>query len=87
LLALSTSGMSPNVIMAVERANEIGMTSLAFTGKDGGTLARAASVALIVPHDDFARIQEVHMALGHILCGLVEDFVGINGHHDSTPER
>jgi D-sedoheptulose 7-phosphate isomerase len=79
LLALSTSGMSSNVVMAVERANKMGMKSLAFTGKDGGTLARAASIALIVPHDDFARIQEMHMALGHILCGLVEEFAGSRG--------
>jgi D-sedoheptulose 7-phosphate isomerase len=75
LIALSTSGMSPNVVAAVETANKIGMVSLAFSGKDGGTLARTASVAVVVPHDDFARIQEVHMALGHILCGLVEEFV------------
>ena len=79
LLALSTSGMSDNVVSAVQKANEIGMTSLAFSGKDGGTLSRSASLSLVVPHDDFARIQEVHMALGHILCGLVEEFVESTG--------
>ncbi len=75
LLALSTSGMSGNVVSAVRTANEKGMISLAFSGKDGGTLAKSASLSLVVPHDDFARIQEVHMTLGHILCGLVEEFV------------
>ena len=75
LLALSTSGSSPNVIRAVERAAEMGIKSLAFSGKGGGELALRADIALVVPHDDFARIQEVHMTLGHILCGLVEDLL------------
>ncbi|MCK4236052.1 MAG: SIS domain-containing protein [Candidatus Krumholzibacteria bacterium] len=75
LLALSTSGMSPNVIRAAETANELGLTSLAFVGKKGGRLSEVSRVALIVPEEDFARIQEVHMTLGHILCGLVEEFV------------
>ena len=79
LLALSTSGMSDNVVSAVVKANEMGMTSLAFSGKGGGTLAQKASLSLVVPHDDFARIQEVHMTLGHILCGLVEEFVEEGG--------
>jgi len=75
LLSLSTSGTSPNVVRAAEEANEMGVTSLAFVGKDGGRLAEVSRLALVVPHDDFARIQEVHMVLGHILCGLVEDVV------------
>ena len=75
LLALSTSGMSPNVVKAAEVANELGLTSLAFVGKKGGRLAEVSNIALIVPDEDFARIQEVHMTLGHILCGLVEEFV------------
>jgi D-sedoheptulose 7-phosphate isomerase len=75
LLALSTSGGSPNVLRAVEEAKRLGLHTLAFSGKGGGELAAAADLAVVVPHDDFARIQEVHMALGHILCGLVEDMV------------
>ncbi len=75
LLALSTSGGSPNVVRAVEEAKRLGLHTLAFSGKGGGTLAAAAEVAVVVPHDDFARIQEVHMTLGHILCGLVEDMI------------
>lgn len=75
LLALSTSGNSPNVVRAAEAANELGIASLAFTGGEGGKLAAVSQLAVIVPHDDFARIQEVHMTLGHILCGLVEEIV------------
>ncbi len=75
LLALSTSGTSPNVVRAVEAANELGMASLAFAGGNGGRLAKLSRLALIVPHDDFARIQEVHMMFGHILCGIVEDMI------------
>ncbi len=75
LLVLSTSGNSPNAVKAVEMADSLGMVSLAFTGGDGGRLALIAEKSLTVPHQDFARIQEVHMIAGHILCGLVEDML------------
>lgn len=75
LLALSTSGGSPNVVKAAEMANELGMISLAFSGGAGGRLAEVSHVSLVVPHDDFARVQELHMTFGHILCGLVEEMV------------
>ena len=75
LLALSTSGGSPNVIRAVETARTLGVHAFAFSGKGGGRLAESAEIAVVVPHGDFARIQEVHIALGHILCGLVEEII------------
>jgi len=75
LLSLSTSGMSPNVVRAAEMANSMGITSLAFSGKGGGKLAGVSRLSIVVPHNDFARIQEMHMILGHILCGLVEEIV------------
>jgi D-sedoheptulose 7-phosphate isomerase len=75
LLALSTSGGSPNVIRAVETARKLGVHAFAFSGKGGGRLAEGAELAVVVPHDDFARIQEVHITLGHILCGLVEEMI------------
>ncbi|MBN2072020.1 MAG: SIS domain-containing protein [Candidatus Krumholzibacteriota bacterium] len=78
LLLLSTSGNSPNAVKAVEMADTLGMVSLAFTGGDGGVLAKISKIALTVPDNDFARIQEVHMVAGHILCGLVEDML-VNG--------
>ena len=75
LLALSTSGGSPNVIRAVETARALGVHAFALSGKGGGRLAESAELAVVVPHDDFARIQEVHITLGHILCGLVEEII------------
>ena len=75
LLALSTSGGSENLVRAVEAAKRLKLHAFAFSGKGGGRLAEAADLAVVVPHDDFARIQEVHMALGHILCGLVEEMI------------
>ena len=73
--ALSTSGGSPNVVRAAEAANELGMISLALSGGEGGRLAEASHISFVVPHNDFARVQELHMTLGHILCGLVEEMV------------
>ena len=75
LLALSTSGNSANAIEAISMAASLGMKTLAFTGAGGGTMAEQADLAIIVPDDDFARVQEIHMALGHILCGLVEEIL------------
>jgi D-sedoheptulose 7-phosphate isomerase len=79
LLALSTSGGSPNAVEAVSAAAGLGMRTLAFTGAGGGRLAEVAEMAVVVPHDDFARIQEIHMTLGHILCGLVEEILTSSG--------
>lgn len=75
LLALSTSGSSANCVEAISMAASLGVKTLAFTGGGGGTMAEQADLAIIVPDNDFARIQEIHMALGHILCGLVEEIL------------
>jgi len=75
LLTLSTSGNSPNAVEAVSMAASLGMKTLAFTGAGGGSLAAQADLAIVVPDGDFARIQEIHMALGHILCGMVEEIL------------
>jgi D-sedoheptulose 7-phosphate isomerase len=75
LLILSTSGNSANVVEAARTAGQRGMTSLAFSGAGGGRLADKADLTLTVREDDFARIQEIHMTLGHILCGLVEEML------------
>jgi len=75
LLSLSTSGNSLNTVRAAEEAAKQGMRSLAFVGREEGLLGKASDLVLKVPHDDFARIQEVHMLMGHILCGLVEEMV------------
>jgi D-sedoheptulose 7-phosphate isomerase len=75
LIALSTSGRSSNVIRAVEKAGEIGLGVVVFTGLGGEELARLAGSAIIVPSRNPQRIQEVHMAVGHVICALVEEEV------------
>jgi len=72
LVGLSTSGNSPNVVAALRVANEIGMTTIAFTGLGGGKMKDLAQYSICVPATDTARIQECHMLLGHILCEMVE---------------
>ena len=72
-LAISTSGNSPNVLCAVEAAREIGVTTIALAGRDGGKLAALAELALVVNADSTQRIQETHITIAHILCELVED--------------
>lgn len=73
LIAISTSGRSPNVLRAVETARTLGLKTVGFAGRDGGPLAALVDVALVVPSDDTARVQECHITLGHILCDLVEE--------------
>ncbi len=75
LLALSTSGNSANAVRALEKAGELGVIPLVFSGGEGGSMASLAREAFVVPDGDFARIQEIHMAAGHILCGLVEEML------------
>lgn len=79
VVALSTSGNSPNVVRAVEEAARIGCGSISLTGRDGGALGKLANVHLNVPHDDTARVQEAHITLGHILCDCVERAQGPGG--------
>jgi D-sedoheptulose 7-phosphate isomerase len=72
LLAISTSGTSENVLRAVRDAKTQGISTVAFTGKDGGKLASLADISLVVKSDTTARIQEAHILAGHILCRLVD---------------
>lgn len=72
-VAISTSGNSPNVLKGVEAAKQKGLTTVGFSGKDGGKLAGMVDYAFIIPSDTTARIQEAHITLGHLLCELVED--------------
>ncbi len=73
LLAISTSGQSPNVLKAAETAKEKGMQIIALTGKDGGKLSSLATIELRVPHFGYAdRIQEIHIKIIHILILLIE---------------
>jgi D-sedoheptulose 7-phosphate isomerase len=72
LVAISTSGGSPNVVRAVEAAATRGVTTLALVGRDGGRLAELCTHALIVPSFATERIQEAHITVIHLLCELVE---------------
>jgi len=72
-IAISTSGNSPNVLRGVDAARELGLQTLALTGKDGGRLAARVDLALVVPATDTQRIQESHITIGHILVQLVDD--------------
>ena len=71
-VAISTSGNSPNVLEAVKEAKKQGLNVIGLTGKDGGALAREARVAITVGSGSTARIQECHIAIGHIFCELAE---------------
>lgn len=72
LIAISTSGNSPNVLRAVEKARELGVSIIGLAGRDGGALAEAVDLSLVAPHQETARIQELHITIGHIICDLVE---------------
>jgi len=74
-IAISTSGNSPNVLKGIAAARECGMTTIAWTGATGGTLAELADYPFLVPSTVTARIQESHITLGHVLCELVEEQV------------
>jgi D-sedoheptulose 7-phosphate isomerase len=73
LVLHSTSGESPNVLRAAQAARARGVGVVALLGRSGGELKDLADVALIVPSDDTARIQELHLAIEHVICDIVED--------------
>lgn len=72
LVGISTSGNSENVLLAFEKAHEIGLTTIAMTGKDGGKIAKLSDLLINVPSTCTPRIQEAHIMIGHIVCELVE---------------
>jgi len=71
-IGITTSGQSPNVTLALETAREMNVTPAALTGKDGGKLVGLADPILIVPSETTARIQEMHITLGQMLCDILE---------------
>jgi D-sedoheptulose 7-phosphate isomerase len=70
-IPISTSGNSKNILTAVALAKELGVTTVAWTGQTGGKL-KSMCDCICIPSHDTARIQECHILIGHILCGLVE---------------
>src|SRR3989304_10628295 len=72
LLAISPSGESKNVIMAVKVARGMGIKTIGLTGKGGGKMAKMVDILLNVDSDVTPRIQEVHITAGHIICDLID---------------
>jgi D-sedoheptulose 7-phosphate isomerase len=82
LLAISTSGFSPNVVRAIEQAHEHQMTVVALTGRDGGKIAKILNeddIEIRVPSESTARIQEVHLLTIHCLCDQIDEMLFPNG--------
>ena len=72
LIGISTSGNSPNVILAVEAAKALGLKTLALLGRDGGKLKALADDALVVPCTVTARVQELHQMTYHFWCEIID---------------
>lgn len=72
LIAISTSGRSPNVVRALDAARERGVVTVGFTGRDGRDMTSRCDVLLRAPSDKTAVIQQIHITVAHIVCGLVE---------------
>ena len=71
LITLSGSGNSTNVIKANEYANEVSAHTIAFTGKDGGKLAKIAKISLVIPSDDMLTIESMHLLICHLLITMI----------------
>jgi D-sedoheptulose 7-phosphate isomerase len=73
LIAISGSGNSPNVLKAVEVANEVGATSIGFCGYGGGKLAKMASRSIVVDKRNMQQVEDLHMVLGHVIFSALRD--------------
>jgi len=78
VIGISTSGKARNVVAGIKQAKKMGIKTIVFTGGDGGEIAKLADVSLVVPSKVTARIQEAHIAVGHIICELVEEYFASN---------
>ena len=92
LLAISTSGASPNITEALKAARELNMITMGLTGKGGGDMPALCDYLLNVPDDSTALIQEVHITVGHLLCRLVdyylfENVAALQPHLKARPEQ
>jgi D-sedoheptulose 7-phosphate isomerase len=73
LVGISTSGCSPNVVAAVSCAKLLGLKTIGLLGRDGGDLRTLVDLPIVVQSPDTPHIQEMHITIGHVLCGLVDD--------------
>jgi len=78
IVGITTSGNSPNIVLALEEAKKHGAITVAFTGNEGGTVTEFADLLLLGPSGYSAIIQEVHITMGHIICDLVEQALIFN---------
>jgi len=79
LVAISTSGSSPNVLKAAVKAKALGLAVVGFFGAAGGAILPHCDLAFLAPSSDTPRVQEMHSLAAHIICGLVEDEVSAAG--------
>lgn len=77
LIAISTSGNSRNVLRAAEASRAAGIRVIGLLGREGGALRGLCDIALVVPSSTTARIQEAHIFIGHTLCAMVEEALGL----------
>ena len=73
VIGISASGNSENVVRALKKANAIGAKTIGLVGNNGGKIKEVADLSIVVPSNDTARIQEVHITIGHIICELIEE--------------
>ena len=77
LVGISTSGNSPNILRAFEAASGLGMATVGLLGRDGGQALPIVDEAIVIQSDSTARIQECHILIGHILCEIIEEELGL----------
>ena len=73
LIVLSGSGNSENVVRAIQKANSMGAYTIGLLGNNGGKLKEIVNLPIVIPSNDTARIQEVHITIGHIICEIIEE--------------
>lgn len=74
-VGITTSGNSENVIRGLKKAHDLGATTIAFTGRNGGKVVDIAHFSFVVPSYDTPRIQECHITLGHVLCEIIDKLI------------
>jgi D-sedoheptulose 7-phosphate isomerase len=72
-IAISTSGRSPNILRAIDAARQLGLGVVGLSGRSGGEMAARCDLCLCVPADTTPLIQQLHITVGHVVCGCVEE--------------
>ena len=73
LIAISTSGNSPNILSALKTAKKLGCQTIGLSGRGGGSMNEACDLNLVIPSNDTPRIQEMHILIGHTICQAIDD--------------